>query len=443
MGGGTDVTTTNQGQSTTQLPPWINTAAQQNYAYAQNVAGQPLQQYQGQMVAGVAPQQQQAWNLAASGGNAGQDQYNASQGAYLGVLGNQINPQTLAGTNLSPYMNPYTQDVINKTLPIMQQQLGREQSGISALATQQNAFGGSRMGVEQGVAQAQGALNMAQMAAQLNQANYGQAVGQATTDIGNNLAAQNANQGYNLQAAGGLANLGQQAQLSQARNFEELMTAGAGEQQQQQNVINANMQQFQQAQQYPYQQLGVLQSALGMTPYGQATSGTSTGTQQTAANPEESILGGMMGLGSLFAGGAGGFGGSALGGMATAFGGQSDRRFKTDIKRVGHHPAGVPLYSYRYKDDPKTYPKVVGPMAEDVQKIAPHLTRPIPGAGGKMAVDMPGLEALARGRALAGALSAPGVAGSLGALGSSMRGPMMRHQAHGRRPPPIRGALGG
>ena len=38
---------------------------------AAKVASQPLQQYQGQMVADVAPQTQQAWNLAANSGNVG------------------------------------------------------------------------------------------------------------------------------------------------------------------------------------------------------------------------------------------------------------------------------------------------------------------------------------------------------------------------------------
>jgi hypothetical protein len=76
-GGGTTQTT--QSQNVTQLPPWINDAAQQNYAFAQNVATQPLQQYQGQMVADPGAQMQQAWNTAAAGGNAGQDQYNAAK----------------------------------------------------------------------------------------------------------------------------------------------------------------------------------------------------------------------------------------------------------------------------------------------------------------------------------------------------------------------------
>ena len=33
------------------------------------------------------------------------------------------------------------------------------------------------------------------------------------------------------------------------------------------------------------------------------------------------------------------------------------------------------MYSYRYKGDPKSYPKVAGPMAEDVMQVAPHAVR--------------------------------------------------------------------
>ncbi|HYX04003.1 MAG TPA: tail fiber domain-containing protein, partial [Reyranella sp.] len=46
----------------------------------------------------------------------------------------------------------------------------------------------------------------------------------------------------------------------------------------------------------------------------------------------------------------------------------SDRRAKTDIQHAGHDDSGLPLYAYRYKGDPKTYPKVVGPMYQDVKK---------------------------------------------------------------------------
>ncbi len=475
--GGSDTTQQTSSQQTTQLPPWINTAAQQNYGLAQNVASQPLQQYQGQLVSNVSPQMQQSWNTAASGGDAGADQYNASQAAYLGVLGQQpqnVTAGQLSSTNLQPYMNPYTQSVINSTLPIMQQNLALSQNQNQNQANAANAFGGSRMAIQQGVTQAQGAQNMAQMAAQLNQANYGQAQSAAQQDINTNLQAQEANQqaqqnqgALNLQAAGGLGVLGQQAQLSQARNFTEQMTAGTAEQQQQQNEINANLAQYQQALQYPYQQLGVLQSALGMTPYGQSSTGQSTTETQTAANPLGMALGGLQSLSSLFSGGG-------MFGSSGAFSGLlSDRSMKTDISKVGTHPTGLPIFAYRYKGDPKSFPKVVGPMAEDVAKIAPHAVAKIPGSGGKMAIHPafggggaaafapsapavpagpgPALKLIAGGGGPAprmpmpsapmmGALAGPGpAAGGIGALGGTMRPPQA---ARIRRPrAPIAGAL--
>jgi hypothetical protein len=476
--GGSDTTQTTQSQQVTQLPPWINQAAQQNYAQAQNVATQPLQQYQGAMVAGVAPQQAQAWNLAASGGNAGADQYNAAQAAYMGVLGatplsvnaspvntsgmmvtapgaytpqtvtpSQVTAGQLSNTNLAPYMDPYTSSVINATLPIMQQNLGLQQVGNQSEAAGAGAFGGSRLGVQQGVTQAQGALGMGQMAAQLNQANFQQAQAAAQSDIASQLTANLANQqtglqgqeanqqaalaaalsnnqlglqaamanqqtglagalanqqnalmsqyynqqaqqnqtGLSLQAGQGLSGLGSQAQISQLRNFGELMAAGGAEQSQAQNQINAQMAKFAQAQGWPAQQLGVLESALGMTPYGQAQTGESQTQTQTSANPLAALQSGMQMLSGLP---------SALSGLG-ALGALSDRRLKTDIKRVGRHHSGIPIYSFRYKGDPKHYPKVTGPMAEDVEKLQPGGTSEIPGSGGRRAINPTGLGALA------------------------------------------------
>ena len=223
--GGSDTTQNTQSQSVQQLPPWINQAAQQNYGFAQNVAMQPLQQYQGQMVADVSPQMQQAWNTAATGGDAGKDQYDAAQAGYLTAAGTpatQVTPQTLAGTNLNPYMNPYTQSVINATLPLMQQQNALAQNQAANAANSANAFGGSRQGIQQGVAQAQGAMNIGQMAANLQNQNFQQAQAAATGDITRNLQGQTSNQAADqaninslIAASGGLGALGNQAQASQ------------------------------------------------------------------------------------------------------------------------------------------------------------------------------------------------------------------------------------
>ena len=67
-------------------------------------------------------------------------------------------------------------------------------------------------------------------------------------------------------------------------------------------------------------------------------------------------------------------------GLASKAGFLSDREDKTDIKKLGKDPdTGIPMYSYRYKDDPKSYPKVVGPMADDLEKFLPGITKLISG----------------------------------------------------------------
>ena len=511
---GTSQQSSQQNVTQTQLPPWVNQAAQQNYALAQNIANRPLTQYGGQQVADVGPQTQQGWNLAAQSGNAGADQYNASQAGYLNAMGTPatqvnpvnmnaslntgptgaINPQTLAGANLSAYTSPYTQQVINSTLPLMQQQLGQQQIGNQSQAAGAGAYGGSRQGIQQGVTQAQGALNMANMAAQLNQQGYQQAVQGAQYDIGNNMAAQQANVGAAnqfalanqqmqqqanqanqgvgmtaqtanqqanqaninsmLQGATGMGGLGNQAQQNQRQQFLELSTAGAQEQQQQQNQINAQIGQFNNAWQYPGQQLSVLQSALGMTPYGQTTMGTSSGQQQTQTQQGfgDIAMGGLQSLGGMFGQGGPFAAGGALAGLMPG----SDAHLKTDITPVGVHPAtGLPLYSYRYKGDPKSYPKITGPMAEDAMQLAPHAVKTVgvhqPTGQALHQVDMNALDAagpagpqaqpagmpVSRPRRMPGANDAfttrvPGPlapttpTGLTGAMGASMRPPRMR-----------------
>jgi len=48
-GGSTPATT--QQVSKVELPEWVNTASQQNYDLAKQIAGRPLEQYTGQQVA--------------------------------------------------------------------------------------------------------------------------------------------------------------------------------------------------------------------------------------------------------------------------------------------------------------------------------------------------------------------------------------------------------
>lgn len=78
-------------------------------------------------------------------------------------------------------------------------------------------------------------------------------------------------------------------------------------------------------------------------------------------NAYQNQMGGLFGLGGSIlraAGSAGGFG--AL---------FSDKRLKTDVKRIGETDAGVPIYSYRYVWGG---PVQIGVMAQDLETVAPH-----------------------------------------------------------------------
>jgi hypothetical protein len=141
------------------------------------------------------------------------------------------------------------------------------------------------------------------------------------------------------------------------------IAAGSMLQGQNQSEINALMQQYQQQQQAPW---SALNSYLGgVSGLGNiiGQSGTTTGNLQTQQQTPWTQYAGL-----------------GIGGARAAL------RFneKTDIKKLGDDPdTGLPMYSYRYKDDPKSYPKVVGPMAQDIEEVMPGSTERI---GGKLYV---------------------------------------------------------
>lgn len=80
-------------------------------------------------------------------------------------------------------------------------------------------------------------------------------------------------------------------------------------------------------------------------------------------------MGGMYGLGSA----------AIIGGAAL----MSDRRLKTDIRKVGKTDGGSNLYFYRYKDDPTEKPHI-GVMAQELKKTNPDAVLKV---GGFYAVD--------------------------------------------------------
>lgn len=281
------------GQQTTtqknQLPQWVQEAGQKNLAASYQVADNMMGPYEGPRVADMTQGQQANIGLLQNNIGATNPAFALAQNTAGGLTNynpSQVQAQTLAGTDLSSYMNPYTQNVIGSGLQAidLQRRQALNQVGDQALKT--GAFGGSRQGVQEGVTNSGAAMQAGTLASQLMGQNFSQAQAAAQGDITRNLAAQQANQsaglqgaGLNLSAAQGLGSLAGQQQQNFLGGLTAAMTGQDLAQQQNQAQIAAQQQAYQEAQQFPLQQLQIPLQALGQTPYGQQTTSTGPGPQ--------------------------------------------------------------------------------------------------------------------------------------------------------------------
>jgi len=372
-GGGGTQTVVNK----TEIPQWVQEAGQRNLASAYDVSRNLQGPYEGQRVAAMTPGQVSTIGTIANNYALAQPAYAYAQQMAAqagGYQPTQVSAGQLSSTDLSPYMNPYTQSVLQTSLDTLNQQRLANLNQASDAAIRARAFGGSRQAIQEGIVNAAAQQQAGQLAANLMSQGYSQAQAAASADIQRQMAAQQLNQAAGLQGAGlgisgaqalgGLAGAGQQSFLSGAASS---LAAQSAIQQQQQAELDAARQAYTEQQQFPLQQLQIPLQALGFTPYGQ----TST---QTGPGPSSNPL--MTGLG-------------AASSLASIIGFLSDKRMKTDIEKIGKdEETGLDMYSYRYKGDPKTYPKVVGPMAQDIKKKYPDAVEE---KGGKLAVKFPSM----------------------------------------------------
>jgi hypothetical protein len=297
----------------TELPEWVQQAGQKNLAAAYDVSANMLGPYTGQRVAGITPATESVvgnitQNAAMSQPAFAYAQQLAAQAG--GYQPTQVQPGQLSQTDLSQYMNPYTQAVLGTSLDVLNQQrlTGLNQAYDAALKAK--AFGGSRQAIQEGVVNAAAQQQAGQLAAQLMAQNYGQAQTAAQADITRAMEAQRLNQQAGLagaglgvqgaQALGQLAGAGQEAYMTGQTGA---LTAQSLLQAQQQAELDAAQQAYREAQQFPIQQLQIPIQALGATPYGQTNTQTGPGQQSSplltglgAASSAVSILAGLASL---------------------------------------------------------------------------------------------------------------------------------------------------
>ena len=396
MGGGGTQTVVNK----TELPEWVQEAGRRNLAAAYEVSRTMPGPYEGQRVASMTPGQVSTIGTIANNYAMSQPAFAYAQQMAAQAGGYQperVQAGQLSTTDLSPYMNPYTQSVLQTSLDTLNQQrlTGLNQAADAAIKAR--AFGGSRQAIQEGIVNAAAQQQAGQLAANLMSQNFAQSQAAAQADIQRQMAAQQLNQAAGISGAGlgltgaqtlgGLAGAGQQNFLQGAA---AALAAQESIQQQQQAELDAARQAYAEQQAFPAQQLNLPIQALGLTPYGGSQTQTSSGgsgspllTGLGAASTGVSILSGLKSLAAPAAAGAAGAaagGGSFLGTLASILPFLSDERMKTDVEKIGKDKeTGVDMYAYRYKGDPKTYPKVVGPMAQDIEKKYPEAVKEVAG----------------------------------------------------------------
>jgi hypothetical protein len=251
----------------------------------------PYMQYMGERVAQFSPLQQQSYQNAALMQTAPQlgDATAMAGTAGLGALNTQytFNPANFDAATAKNMMNPYMQNVVERQQADAQRQADIARQAQGAQAARSGAFGGSG----DYLMRAQAAGNLARQkgdiqAQGLNNA-YGQAMGQYNTQNQLNAQQQQFGAGLGLQglqtanqAASNLANIGQ-TQYGQNVGLLNLQNQFGGQQQgQAQNILTGQYQDYLNAQNYPYKQLGFMSDMLrglpltqqSSTVYGQAPS---------------------------------------------------------------------------------------------------------------------------------------------------------------------------
>lgn len=259
-----------------------------------------------------------------TGGNAYSQAASALTGAGAGATAEMgFQPSMVSGTgytagqvgatNLSPYMNPYTQNVINTALSDLDRQRQMTQQQNRAAAAAAGAFGGSRQGLVEAETNRGFADVAARTAAGLQQQGFLNAQQMAGQDIAaaNRAAEFGATQGMNAALANQQAGLsGSQQRLAAGSQLANLGTTGFNmantlqqqqwqqgllEQQMRQQQLTDAMNQFYGFAGSPTNYLSLLNSTLAGSPLSGATQ-TTSGYKPGLLD----IVGAGLKIGSLF-----------------------------------------------------------------------------------------------------------------------------------------------
>lgn len=291
--------------------------------------------------------------------------------ANMANAGNQYQNQATSmygPGSVGSYMNPYLAQSLAPQLQQLNQQFGIKGAQEQGAATSAGAFGGSRNALMQGLNQQNQQLAAQQAIGQGYDKAFQQA--QQAQQFGANLGMQGqqgALQGFGqaINAGQGLGQLGGQQLAAQQGIINTQGTLGAQQQSLEQNKINQSIQDYATAQQYPFMQLGMMNSMLRGLPMQNMSS------QQYQATPSYltqglGAVGTLAGAYKAFGQKEGGIVGMKEGGAVPGYAGPEGsviNSMRAKLEQVANMPNGMAQLQKVMQSSP----------SEEVRKLAAEI----------------------------------------------------------------------
>ncbi len=268
----------NQTVTQTNIPAYLRPYMERLAGRAERVSNQEYIPYEGERVAGAAPDTETAYAGARNLQGTYLPAFNQAAQGFTDALGQA--KQAVAGydANAVPmwteasrqqYMSPYIQDVVNRAQAAAQRNFAESQAGRSAAAARAGAFGGSRAAIADEQARRNYDQQFMDTTAQLMNQGYSNAQAQFMADrqareqarqFGAELGLRGA--GFGLQAGQAMQGLGSEAFRLGGAQAELLNRFGAQQQAERQKRLDQAYEDFLNQRDYARQNVSFLSSIL-------------------------------------------------------------------------------------------------------------------------------------------------------------------------------------
>jgi len=285
--------------STPTRPTEVAEAVSDLISRSRTFADQPFEAYGQPRIAGFTPDELAGFEAArgiaeASGALAPL----TSELVREGVTAARDLATRLPDTDLSGYMSPYTQAVLDPAIRDLEEKAARERIRLGQQSGMRGAFGGSRQAIAESELERGTQREIGDLSARQRAAAYNQALEQFRLDQKNIPALY----------SGALTNVGTGLTQTAGRLGTEvnpLLQIGGAQRALTQAELDFERQQFEEERDYPLRGIEVLRSVAGLpaASLGIGTTGTTT-TTEPGRNPLTAIGGSILGSGAAGGGGA-------------------------------------------------------------------------------------------------------------------------------------------